>query len=565
MLKDKTCLLDLAHYPEDFSPCHKRILSARNISPEQLKKTLANLLPTAEFTHADAAAELLYQAIQNHKKIVIVGDYDADGATAMSVMLSVLRYLNANVDSVVPNRVTMGYGLSAAAVDEVLDKQADLVITVDNGINAVEQVHRLNQHHIQTLITDHHLPPEQLPEAAVILNPNCVDSAFPDKALAGVGVAFYLVLALRQVFKAHNDTRLETYPVADLLPLVAVGTVADLVPLSFNNRILVEQGLRRLRHGTGSLGLQALIEVAGLEKKQLNSVDIAFQIAPRLNAAGRIADMQLGVDCLMASSERLAMDYALELDNLNRERKTIENEMKVAAADFLSKHPIAEDKATISLLDAHWNEGLIGILAARIKEKHKKTAFIFTQTEQGLKASARAIAEVNLIDALNQLNRLYPDLMITYGGHAKAAGLTLAVGQFAFFEQQIEAIIQQQLQQKTIDHHIYTDGELLPYELNLDNANFLKTFEPWGMTVPEPVFRNTFYIDSLREVGKNHAQMQLIESRSGQYFKGIAFDKYHEYQQLKQQHCEVAYQLNINRWQGTESLSLTVVHIEESS
>lgn len=563
MLTDKPCLIDLDSYPSDFSPCHKRVLSARNIAPQQCKKALSELLDVSLLHHAKSAASLIYECIQSHQKIVVVGDYDADGATSIAVTLSVLQYLNANVEAIIPHRVTMGYGLSDAVVSMVIDKGADLVLTVDNGINAVSAVERLKSHQIQVIISDHHIAPQVLPQADYIVNPNQPHCDFPDHALAGVGVAFYLMLALRQVYRESDDDKLANYPMADLLPLVALGTIADLVPLSFNNRILVEQGLKRIRNVQGNVGLQALIEIAGIDSKQLNSTDLAFYIAPRLNAAGRIADMQLGVDCLMANSYRLAMDYALALDKLNSERKSIENEMKIEAIQLLKSYQPEASGHVICLYEPHWNEGLIGIVAARLTKAYHKTTFVFTRTEQGIKGSARAIDAVNVVEALNQINYHHPNLLKQYGGHAKAAGLSMLESDLPAFKDSIESMISKQLANVSVKQTIDTDGTLLPYEMNIDNAKFLKTFEVWGMQSPEPVFRNTFYMDSIREVGKNHAQMQLIESQSGKVFKGIAFDKFESYQNLTHNRCQVAYQLSINHWQGKQSLSLTVLHAEE--
>ncbi len=564
--KPFTTHFDLSDYPSDFSPCHRRVLSARQISPQQLKKTLSQLHPVSQLSGSVEAAERIYQAIQHHEKIVIVGDYDADGATAMAVVVSVLRHVKANIDTVVPNRKTMGYGLSEKAVQQVIGKQAQLVITVDNGISATDSVKLLTDKGIDIIITDHHLPPALLPPATVIVNPNCEHCHFSSKALAGVGVAFYVMLALRQIYRQRGDSALDDFVMTDLLPFVAIGTIADVVPLDFNNRILIEQGLQRIRAGRCSAGILALIDIAGLSVETLNSVEIAFQLAPRLNAAGRIADMQLGVDCLLAGHSHLANDYAMELDRLNRERKTIENEMRVQADSLLKENTFntADTDSAICLYDENWNEGLIGIVASRLKDKHHKTAFIFTQAEDPalLKASARAADGVNLIEALDTINRQNPNLLNNYGGHKKAAGLTINTDNFPTFSQAIQPIIAEQLQNFQQDKNIYTDGELLPQELTIGNATFLKTLETWGNGIPEPLFENTFYINAIKEVGKNHAQMQLIESVSGLSFKGIAFNQYQHYDKLTKQQCRIAYRLATNEWQGQQYLNLIINHIK---
>lgn len=563
-LKRHPTPLDINAYPDDFSPCHRRVLSARAIPKEQLHKPLSALIPVEYLRDAKRAGEHLYHALQTQQKIVIVGDYDADGATAMSVVVAVLRHLRADYDTVVPNRVTMGYGLSKKAVEEVLTKRATLVITVDNGISAVDSVATLKAHGVEVIITDHHLPPETLPDAEVIVNPNRRDCEFPSKALAGVGVAFYVMLALRQVFREHGDTRLDHFVLADLLPFVAIGTVADVVPLDFNNRVLVEQGLKRIRTAQCAQGITALIKVAGLNQAHVTATDIGFQIAPRLNAAGRIADMQLGVDCLLSDNARLAIDYAIELNRLNHERRTMENEMRVQADKLLTKQAIDDHAVSICLFDADWNEGLIGILAARLKDSYGKTAFVFTEGANGeLKASARAAPAVNLIEALTVFNRDNPHVLSNYGGHTKAAGFILSPMLLPTFATGIAQVIAEQLANKTIDDALYTDGELLPYELNIANAEFLRTLEPWGSELPEPLFENIFYLDQIREVGKNHAQLAMIESQSGRVFKGIAFNQFTQCDELIKSHCRVAYRLNINEWRGQRSLSLQVEYMEK--
>ncbi len=499
--KPRPTPLDTNSYPDDFSPCHRRVLSARAVAPAQLNKSLAALIPVAELNNADRAAERIYQALQTGEKIVIVGDYDADGATAAAVLSTVLSHLQANCDSVIPNRVKMGYGLSDKAVAAAIDKAAQLVITVDNGITACDSVERLKTQGIDVIITDHHLPPDTLPQAKVIVNPNQKGCHFPSKALAGVGVIFYVVLALRQLFRERNDPRLDAFSVTDLLPYVAIGTVADVVPLDFNNRILVEQGLKRIRAGHCPPGVAALIDIAGLNREKLSAPEIAFQIAPRLNAAGRIADMQLGLDCLLAKNERLATDYAIELDRLNRERRTLENEMRAQADQLIIGQQSGQHAHSLCVFDSAWSEGLIGILAARLKDTHGKTTFVFTRAEDGLlKASARAATAVNLIEALNALNGQHPDLLSNFGGHAKAAGLSLSPEHLALFETTIEDVLSEQLRHKSVDETIYTDGELLPYEMNVANAEFLRNLEPWGAELPEPLFENT----AIRAIFQGH-------------------------------------------------------------
>ena len=563
-LKKYPIKIDLEQYPADFSPCHRRVLAARGIACEHIKKSLSQLLDVDLLTNAKNAAQRIYEEIQRGDKIVIVGDYDTDGATAVSVMMSVFRHLGANVDYIVPNRMTMGYGLSEKAVSQVITKGAQLLITVDNGITASDSVDVLIDKNIDVIITDHHIPPKQLPAATFIVNPNCHNCNFPSKALSGVGVAFYMMLALRQVYREHNNHHLNDYSLANLLPLVAIGTIADVVPLDFNNRILVEQGLRRIRAKRCSNGILALISASGLLPDNISTMEIAFQVAPRLNAASRIADMQLGVDCLLATNEMLATDYALELDGLNRERKAIENEMKIDADKLLKSTDKKTEKNCICLYDDSWNEGLIGILASRLKDKYYKTSFVFTCSSLDkslLKASARSSQGVNVIDALNRLNSDFPNILHSFGGHAKVAGLTLNKKNLELFSTEIESILTSQIEKIDSDDSFYTDGELLPYEFSLENALFLKTLEPWGQDIPEPLFENTFRIGQIREVGKNHAQLKMIESSSNIIFKGIAFDKFAHYDSFSNQECRVAYQLSVNEWKAQKNLNLVVKHM----
>lgn len=563
LLKPYPIQLNLDDYPDSFSLSHRRILSARHISPNEIDKSLNKLINVEHLKSAKLAANHLYQAIKNKKKIVIIGDYDADGATATAVIASVLNHLQASFDTVIPNRHQMGYGLSAAAAQVALAKQAELIITVDNGITAVDSIAQLRAAGVEVIITDHHLPTGSLPKANFIINPNQPGCPFPSKHLAGVGVAFYFMLALRQIYREHNQPDFEQFSLADLLPYVAIGTIADVVVLDYNNRILVEQGLRRIRAQKMPIGIKALIDIAHLDYKTLNTTEIAFHLAPRLNAAGRIADMQLGIDCLLARSERLATDYAMELDKLNRERKAIENEMRIQADAIIQSYDDLTNQAVICLYQAQWNEGVIGILASRLKEKYEKTAFVFTRTEEQLKASARAGNGVNLIEALNKVNGLDSQLLNNYGGHAKAAGLTLHPKDLSQFEHLINTVVAEQLATQSIDSVIYTDGELHPDELTLNHAHFIKTLETWGTAIPEPLFENSFLVNDIKEVGKNHAQMQLIEIKSGHPFKGIAFHQFELYSNLRKQHCRVAYQLSINEWQGRRSLNLVISHAEK--
>lgn len=555
--------INLDDYPQDFSPAHKRVLSARKIAPNEIRKPLTALLTVAEMKGALLAAELIYRHIEKQNKILIAGDYDADGATATALIIRVLRHLGATIDFIVPNRFSMGYGLSAAVVEAVIDKSPQLVVTVDNGITACDSVQRLREQGIDVIISDHHLPLDTLPNANVIVNPNANGCQFPSKAIAGVGVAFYLMLALRQVLQAKADKRLDDFNMASLLDLVALGTISDMVPMDYNNRVMVEQGLRRIRKRQCSLGILALAEVAGVSLATLNTMDVAYQITPRLNAAGRVSDMALGVDCLLTQEANLAMDYALELNDLNNERKAIENEMKSSAKAIIQR--IDNQSASgYCLFDKDWHEGVIGILASRIKEEYKAPAIVFTEGDDYLKGSARSIKGIDIVDVLSEAKKQLPDDIISYGGHAMAAGVNISKSAFANFRSTILSIFATHLEKRVADDTVYTDGALLPYEFNVKNAEFLKTLETWGVGLSEPLFCNEFYLEHSRMVGINHTKFALIEKTSNLQLEAIAFNRHDVYQYLKPGHYTISYRLTVNEWQGVKKMSLLVSHINGS-
>lgn len=561
--KEAPQYIDLDDYPADFSPAHKRVLSARKITPEEIRKPLSALLTVNELKGAMKAAELIYQHIQKHNKILVVGDYDADGATATALVYRVLRFVEAEIDFIVPNRFSMGYGLSLAVVDEAIAKSPSLIITVDNGITACDSVARLRQHGIDVIITDHHLPSARLPRANVIVNPNANDCQFPSKALSGVGVAFYLMLALRQIYQQQQDTALSEFNMASLLDLVALGTISDMVPMDYNNRVMVEQGLQRIRKQQCSLGILVLIEVAGIHLDNLNTTDIAYQITPRLNAAGRVSDMGLGIDCLLTQEAHLAMDYALALDELNNERKSIENEMR-SEAKIIIENLQTEQANAYCLFDKTWHEGVIGILASRIKEEYKVPVLVFSEGEDYLKGSARSISGVDIVEVLSALKKQLPDVIVNHGGHAMAAGISIVKDKFNEFQQHFLAEINAQMHNQVVDDIVITDGALLPYEFNIKNAEFLKTLETWGAGLSEPLFCNEFYIETIRMVGINHTKFSLIEKTSNLQLEAIAFNQHETYQHLRPGHYTMSYRLTVNEWQGMKKISLLVSHINGS-
>lgn len=561
--KEAPQYIDLDDYPADFSPAHKRVLSARKITPEEIRKPLSALLTVNVLKGAMEAAKLIYQHIQKRNKILVVGDYDADGATATALVYRVLRFVEAEIDFIVPNRFSMGYGLSLAVVDEAIAKSPSLIITVDNGITACDSVARLRQHGIDVIITDHHLPSTRLPSANVIVNPNANDCQFPSKALSGVGVAFYLMLALRQIYQQQQDTALSEFNMASLLDLVALGTISDMVPMDYNNRVMVEQGLQRIRKQQCSLGILALIEVAGIHLDNLNTTDIAYQITPRLNAAGRVSDMGLGIDCLLTQEAHLAMDYALALDELNNERKSIENEMR-SEAKIIIENLQTEQANAYCLFDKTWHEGVIGILASRIKEEYKVPVLVFSEGEDYLKGSARSISGVDIVEVLSALKKQLPDVIVNHGGHAMAAGISIVKDKFNEFQQYFLAEVNAQMHSQVVDDIVITDGALLPYEFNIKNAEFLKTLETWGTGLSEPLFCNEFYIETIRMVGINHTKFSLIEKISNLQLEAIAFNQHETYQHLRPGHYTMSYRLTVNEWQGMKKISLLVSHINGS-
>ncbi len=563
-IKQRESFIDLEEYPKDFSPSHKRLLSNRKIPVSDIKKPLSNLLSVSSLKGCLEAGEIIYKHIQNpNHKIVVLGDYDADGATSTCVVLKVLQFLGCNISSFIPNRIDYGYGLSDKAVKKILELNPTLVITVDNGIRSVSEIKILREQGIDVVLTDHHLPANELPPANIIVNPQQIDCKFQSKNIAGVGVAFYVMLGLRAIFKQENNKRLDEFDFTSLLGFVAIGTISDLVKLDYNNRILVEQGLKRIRKGVAGEGINALISTSKIDQESISSIEIAFTVSPKINAAGRIADMSLGVDCLLAKSDYLAMDYALELTEINNKRKIISKEMQDQATLIIKDIKDNKESQAICLFDENWHEGILGILSSSIKKEYKKVCFIFTKSGNLLKASARSIDAVNLIKVLNEINKTIPNLLITYGGHSKAAGVTINEDRFLEFESILQKIVTKTLENKQIDNNIYTDASLLSYEFDIDNANFIKNFEVWGQGVPEPIFNNTFHIKQVKLAGNNHAKMLLIEENSNKTIEAIAFGKYDKYCKLSNDWHNIAYRLTTNYWQGRTTLFLIVLHIED--
>ncbi len=503
----------------------------------------------------DEAAKLLADSIERREKLLIVADYDADGATACAVGVKALRWFGATVDYLVPNRFEHGYGLTPEIVREAAARSPNLIITVDNGIAAVDGIGEANRLGMRVLVTDHHLPGERLPDAACIVNPNQVGCGFPSKNLAGVGVIFYTMLALRAELRRRGAFTVERpEPVlGELLDLVALGTIADVVRLDTNNRILVAQGLARIRSGKASPGVAALLDVAGRSAKVASAYDLAFSAGPRLNAAGRLKDMSLGIECLLASDHEQALDLAMKLDRLNRERREIEVTMQDSALEMLSDID-AGDGYTLSLHRPEWHEGVVGLLASRLKDRFHRPVFAFAAQSDGrLKGSGRSIAGLHLRDALDLVDKRHPGLIERFGGHAAAAGATIAKGRLDEFSSAFEKAARATLTPSDLEQRVETDGDLEPRDMTTDFAKAIRD-QVWGQGFPEPRFTGRFAVESQRVVGEKHLKLTLVLGR--QRFSAIRFGS----ADALPSSVEAVYRLDLNEYQGTTSVQLVLDH-----
>ena len=544
-------------------PLLARIYAGRGIrASDELDYDLRSLLPPAGLTNAAEAALLLADHIARQRKILIVADYDCDGATACAVGVRALRAFGARVDYLVPNRFTYGYGLSADIVELAAAAAPDLLLTVDNGIASIDGVKRARQLGMATLITDHHLPGDELPAADCIVNPNLAGCDFASKALAGVGVIFYVMLALRAELRrrgwfADTDGRREPN-LAALLDLVALGTVADVVSLDHNNRVLVSQGLRRIREGRLTPGVRALFRAAGRNPAQASSFDLGFMIGPRLNAAGRLADMSLGIECLLTDDPGRAMNIAQQLDALNRERREIESAMQEQAAQQLADWgtEMAGDAAAVSLFDPAWHQGVVGILAARVKERLHRPAFAFARASDGeIRGSGRSIPGLHLRDALDLVSKRSPGLLRRFGGHAMAAGVSLRESDFALFSESFARVADELLAPADRTRTLETDGGLETAHFSLATARLLAA-EVWGQGFPAPLFEDEFLVESQRILKEKHLKLRL--RKGTQMVDAIQFN----FQQAPGRQVRAAYRLAINEYSGVETPQLMIEHIE---
>ena len=539
------------------APAWARLYAARGVShPEQIAHRLPQLLPPAGLLHIERAATLLADAIDAKKRLLIIADYDADGATACAVGVRGLRMLGAQVDFIVPNRLEHGYGLTPDIVALAAEKQPDLLVTVDNGIAAVEGVAAANALGIPVLVTDHHLPGDALPDAACIVNPNQPGCGFASKNLAGVGVMFYVLLALRAELRERGAYADQVEPdLRALLDLVALGTVADVVKLDANNRTLVAQGLARMRAGKACAGINALFRAAGRDPARATVFDLGFMLGPRLNAAGRIDDMALGIECLLADDPTTAQQLAQRLDTLNRTRRDVESDMlDEALAILASFNPT--DSHSLTAYQPGWHIGVIGILASRLKDKfHRPTIVLASNASGELKGSGRSIPGLHLRDALDLIDKRHPGLILKFGGHAMAAGLSIPEARYEEFSRAFEAVVRELIDPADLEGVIETDGELELSEHRYDLAAEIE-HAVWGQGFPAPLFIANFDVVAQRVVGEKHLKLKL--ARDGESFEAMRFFN----PDPLPKRIRAVYALMPNEFNGQQTLQLKLHHWE---
>jgi single-stranded-DNA-specific exonuclease len=555
-------------------PVLNRIYHNRGItSPSELDMSLEHLLKFDSLTGIETAVVLLEQAIEQNKSILIIGDFDADGATSTALAVRALKSFGAEkVNYLVPNRFEFGYGLTPEIVEYARQYDPDVIVTVDNGISSLQGVETANSLGIKVVVTDHHLAGHELPAADAIVNPNQPGDKFPSKVIAGVGVIFYVMLALRNRLRESNwfqQQQIKDPNLAELLDLVALGTVADVVPLDYNNRIMVSQGLARIRAGYCCKGIQALVKIAGRQLNRLQAQDLGFVVGPRLNAAGRLDDMSLGIACLLTENEDAALEYAEQLNQLNQERKSIELDMQSKALSILQTIAPQKIDMGICLYDPNWHQGVIGILASRIKDKYHRPVIAFAdagddaQTGQAIiKGSARSVSGVHIRDVLDTVATHHPGLVSKFGGHAMAAGLTLYKKDFEQFAVAFNEEVSQFLGVDDLHNVIHSDGDLTEHDIDLPLANLLETAGPWGQHFPEPIFDGRFEIVQRRIVGERHLKLVLRLPRGQRLIDAIAFNCVDENWPESVQFADIAYKLTTNEFRGQVSTQLIIEHIE---
>ena len=561
--------------PESLPPLVRRIYSQRPLAAlTELELTLSQLIPPARLKGIDAAVGLLEAALKEGERLLIVADFDADGATSCALALTVLRAFGcAHVDYIVPNRFEYGYGLTPEIVELAKGKNPDLIITVDNGISSIEGIESARAAGIKTLVTDHHLPGRELPAADAIVNPNQPGCEFPSKSIAGVGVIFYVMLALRSRLRDSGWFSSKGIPepnLAEQLDLVALGTVADVVALDHNNRILVSEGIKRIRAGRARPGILSLLTLAKRNFSTLAASDLGFAVGPRLNAAGRLDDMSTGIECLLTQSEHEAHEYALELDGMDKDRRDIEAGMREQAFALVDQLAFDADDlpAGLSLFDERWHQGVVGIVSSRIKERCHRPVIAFAladadDPESELKGSARSIPGFHIRDALDAVAAANPGLVTKFGGHAMAAGLSLSRANFDAFAQAFAAEATRVLSPELLQATIVSDGELSAEELTLGCAADLAAAGPWGQAFPEPTFHGRFKLQQQRRLGENHLKMVLSPlGDDGFLVDAIAFGVSEaDWPASSATEIELAYRLNINEFRGARTLQLMVEHL----
>ncbi|BFT29222.1 single-stranded-DNA-specific exonuclease RecJ [Alteromonas sp. D210916BOD_24] len=554
----------------EFHPVIDRIYRSRNVSHiDDLENGLKGLLHFNTLKGMEQAATILANGVQQNKRLIIVGDFDADGATSTAVCMLALRMMgHENVDYLVPNRFDFGYGLSVPIVDVAAEQGVDIIVTVDNGIACIDGVTHAKNKGIEVVVTDHHLPGDTLPPADAIVNPNQPGCDFKSKHLAGVGVAFYIMLALKAELQRRNyfvTSGLTAPNLASLLDIVAVGTVADVVTLDKNNRILVHQGLQRIRASQCRPGIKALVEVANRECARLTSTDLGFVVGPRLNAAGRLDDMSQGIACLLEDDTMQARMIAAELDALNKERREIETGMKAQAEQVLKQMTLSQGEMPDALVvyREDFHQGVIGIVAGRLKEQYLKPVIAFAhQDDETIKGSARSIPGVHIRDVLDEVNTRFPNIIDKFGGHAMAAGLSLPVAKLAAFEQAFIEVTGQHLAKLDSNHALLSDGELTASELNLPFAHLLRQAGPFGQGFDAPLFDGEFDLVDQRIVGQNHLKM-VLKSEGNSEVDAIAFNvDVSAWPNAKATRVNIAYRLDVNVFRGHESVQLIVEQIQ---
>ncbi|MBL1261635.1 MAG: single-stranded-DNA-specific exonuclease RecJ [Thiotrichaceae bacterium] len=564
-----------SHFDVGLSPLLQRVYAARGVvGHQQLDYALSKLQPFSVLKGIDTAVQLLAQALAEQQHIMIVADFDADGATSCTVAMRALRAMGAGkVSYLVPNRFEYGYGLTPEIVELAKQQQPDLIVTVDNGISSVDGVRAAKDSGIKVLVTDHHLPGKVIPDADAIVNPNQPGDEFPSKNLAGVGVIFYVMLALRAYLRESGwfeQRGIEQPNLATMLDIVALGTVADVVPLDHNNRILVSQGLARIRRGICCAGISALLNVGKRNPANIVASDLGFAVGPRLNAAGRLEDMSLGIECLLADDPDAAMLLAQRLDELNRERREIEGEMQAQALECLAdiKLDIDDESAPIGLclFDASWHQGVVGIVASRIKDRYHRPVIAFAlahpdidSIDAEIKGSARSIKGIHMRDVLDAVATTHPGLLTKFGGHAMAAGMTLKASDFKAFEAAFNQALRCCVDDEILQDVIHSDGELEQDEFSLELAEALRAAGPWGQAFPEPVFDGDFEVVQQRIVGEKHLKLVLQPVGSGNTIDAIAFN----HSEMVGDQLQAAFRLDVNEYMGRRTVQLMIEYIAD--